>query len=180
MQDLEKLKFPIGKFHRPTDFTEDLVRSWIEIIRTFPIEVEKAVADISEEQLDAKYRPDGWTIRQLVHHCADSHMNSFIRFKLTMTEELPTIRPYFEDRWAEMSDYLELSIDPSLKILNGLHERWAKLLDDLKTQDLAKEFVHPEHGWKMTLGANIALYAWHCEHHLAHMYQALESKGKYN
>ncbi|MFY0627225.1 MAG: putative metal-dependent hydrolase [Reichenbachiella sp.] len=179
-EELEELKFPQGKFKKPELIDEETIKVWINTIQSFPEKVSTVTQGLSEAQLDWKYRPGGWSIRQLIHHCADSHMNSFIRFKLTLTEDLPTIRPYFEDRWAEMSDYLGMSIKPSLLVLEGLHERWSKLMLDLNQSDLIKEFVHPEHGHKVSLTTNIALYNWHCKHHLAHIHQAIQSQGKYN
>ncbi len=114
-------------------------------------------------------------IRQVIHHCADSHMNSFIRFKLSLTEESPTIKPYFEDRWAEMPDYLEVSILNSIQILEGLHLKWTVLLKSLSQSDLEKEFVHPEHGKRFSVAENIGVYAWHSNHHLEHVKSALKN-----
>jgi len=131
---------------------------------------------LSEVQLDTAYRPGGWTVRQVVHHCADSHMNSFIRFKLALTEENPTIKPYHEDKWAEMADAKNLPIEPSLKILEGLHDRWAILIKSLSDQDLQKTFYHPANQKTITLATTIALYAWHSRHHLEHV--KLVNEGK--
>ena len=178
--DLESLRFPIGQFSRPQKYSQEDVERWISDIEEFPSLLEKETAGLSTEELSWIYRPDGWSILQLVHHCADSHMNSFIRYKLTMTEEKPTIRPYFEDKWAEMTDYSEVEIQASLYILKGLHSRWVKLLSDLSMEDLEREFIHPEHGWTMSLGANTALYSWHCQHHLEHVKLAKKYKGEFN
>src|SRR5690606_40023431 len=122
-------------------------------------------------ELAKRYRPEGWTIRQLVHHCADSHMNSFIRFKLTLTEETPTIKPYLEDLWAELPDASHLPIDSSLDVLKGLHHRWTALLKSLTEEDLKRQFIHPETNERISLETNIGIYAWNGDHHLAHMGQ---------
>ncbi len=128
----------------------------------------EAVAGLDESQLDTEYRPGGWTVRQTVHHVADSHMNSIIRFKLALTEDsAPTIRPYYEDRWAELGDS-KLPIDVSLNLIDGIHARWVSLLESMSDADFAKQFVHPETGpW--TLDGALALYAWHSLHHTAHI-----------
>lgn len=178
--DIEKLKFPIGKFQFENDFDEHKIENWINTISEFPEKVKKTTYNLSTEQLNWKYRPNGWMIKQVVHHCADSHMNSFIRFKLALTENFPTIRPYYEDRWAELVDSLDNDLSDSITLLKGLHSKWVKLLSSLNNEDLIKEFVHPEHGTKISLAENIAFYAWHCEHHLAHIHQAIKSEGKYN
>jgi len=167
-QDLQKLKYPIGRFSRPKPVTAEHLETCIASIETFPEKIRKEVATLTDEQLDTPYRPGGWTIRQVVHHCADSHLNAYTRVKLTMTEEKPTIKPYFEDRWAELPDS-SLPVDPTLKLLEGLHARWAYLLRSLQPEDLKKKFVHPEHGREIPLEELVALYGWHCDHHLAHI-----------
>ena len=166
---LEELKFPIGKFEQPKEITPELVRNYIIDISTFPERLRKEVENLSDAQLDTPYRPEGWTIRQVVHHCADSHMNSLTRFKLALTEDKPTIKPYFEDRWAELDDSKKMPVEPALKMLEGLHERWTYLLNSLTDDLLERTFVHPEHGKELRLKENIGLYAWHCNHHLAHI-----------
>lgn len=166
--DLEQLKFPIGTFEKPELLTKELLASFISDIESFPQRLKNEVAHLNEEQLDTPYRPGGWSIRQVVHHCADSHMNSIIRFKLALTEEKPTIKPYLEDKWAELPDY-ELPLKPSLQLLEGLHFRWAVLLKSFNEADLERKFVHPEHGKEFQLDEIIGMYAWHCNHHLAHI-----------
>lgn len=175
-EEIEKRKFPIGKFQKPEILTKELLERYISDIDTFPIRLKNAVSKLTDSQLDTAYRPDGWTIRQVVHHCADSHMNSIIRFKLALTEEKPIIKPYYEERWAELSDSKTLSIEPSLLLLEGLHKRWTNLLRSLSNQDLEKTFVHPEHGKSFRLDENIGVYAWHCNHHLAHITSLIEEK----
>ena len=178
-QNLEKLKYPIGKFEWPESYSKNQIKDWMSEIETFPVRLVKVVYYLSEKELNWKYRPNGWTIKQVVHHCADSHMNSFSRFKLSLTEDTPTIKPYFEDKWAELPDTTESNISESMKILEGLHSRWTTLLKSLKSDDLTKEFIHPEHGKHISLAQNIALYAWHCNHHLSHINQAIRNRGNY-
>jgi hypothetical protein len=176
--NLETLKFPIGRFQKPSLINDSEIENWIADIVSFPIKLQAEVSNLTEEQLLLTYRPEGWNIRQIVHHCADSHMNSFIRFKLALTEVVPTIKPYFEDRWAELADYSKTSVESSLKIIEGLHQRWVVLLEDLSKEQLKRSFIHPEHGMTFSLDEIIALYAWHCNHHLAHIKIAL-SGGKH-
>lgn len=167
-QDLEKLRYPIGRYSRPAEITPELLQERLAIIESFPERLRKEVENLSDEQLDTPYRPDGWTIRQVVHHCADSHLNAFTRLKLALTEEKPTIKPYLEARWAELPDSA-LPVAHSLMILEGLHARWSHLLHSLKEEDFARRFIHPQQGREMRLDELVALYGWHCEHHLAHI-----------
>ena len=174
--DIEQLKFPIGKFSKPDSFTKELLALFISDIESFPQKLQQEVAHLNGQQLDTPYRPEGWTIRQVVHHCADSHMNSIIRFKLALTEEQPVIKPYFEDKWAELPDY-KLPIEPSLLLLEGLHFRWTILLKSFKEADLEKKFIHPEHSKEFRLNEAIGMYAWHCNHHLAHVTELKKREG---
>ncbi|MGL5113132.1 MAG: YfiT family bacillithiol transferase [Flavobacterium sp.] len=174
---IENLKFPIGKFEKPTTITNAILEKWIEDIAAFPARLNSEVINLTNKQLDTQYRPNGWTIRQVVHHCADSHMNSLIRLKLALTEDEPTIKPYFEERWAELADTKEMPIPSSLKILDGVHERWTVILKNLSHDDYKRVFIHPEHGITCSIDENIGVYAWHCNHHLAHI---TETKKKHN
>lgn len=178
--DIEKLKYPIGKFEKPEVIGQDLIDGWISDIEAFPTRLYDLVEGLSVEEKNWKYRPEGWSIKQVVHHCADSHMNSLIRFKWTLTEDTPTIKAYYEGRWAELVDGLDDDLSSSLLFIEGLHHKWVKLLKSLKADHLEKEFVHPEHGNRVSLKENIGIYAWHCNHHLAHIEQALKAKGAYN
>jgi len=171
----QDLRFPIGEFSFPTAFSATDNEKYISVIEKLPEELIELVSNLSENQLDNSYRPEGWTIRQVAHHLVDSHMNSYIRFKLTLTEENPTIRPYFEDRWAELPDTFETPIEVSLQLLKSLHQRWVILLKSISKEDLNRIFTHPEMNATITLWQNIALYAWHSEHHLAHVKQALKT-----
>jgi hypothetical protein len=176
---LNKLRFPIGEFQKPETITSDMITNWISDIERFPTEIEKLTNQLSREQLHWTYRPEGWTIKQVVHHCADSHMNSIIRFKLALTEESPTIRPYYEDRWANLIDGNEDNLDDSLQLLKGLHSKLGKLLKHISEEELSREFVHPEHGKRFRIDETIGVYAWHSNHHLAHVKQAIDHKGEY-
>lgn len=166
---LDKLKYPIGKFEKPLIITNEILSKWIVEISSFPSRLINEVGHLNDQQLDTPYRPDGWTLRQVVHHCADSHMNSFTRLKLALTENEPIIKPYYEERWAELVDSVKTPIGPSLKMIEGIHERWSILLKNLTEEDKGKIFIHPESGKKISLDVNTGLYAWHCKHHLAHI-----------
>ncbi|BAO74719.1 YfiT family bacillithiol transferase [Winogradskyella sp. PG-2] len=178
-QKLYKLRFPIGEFEKPNTISSQQIKQWINDIENLPKAIEAVTNNLSEEELNYKYRPEGWTIKQVVHHCADSHINSIIRFKLALTEDTPTIRPYFEDRFAQLIDYSE-PIDIPLSILKGIHKKLGILLKNFDQKDLKREFVHPEHGKHFSLEETIGTYAWHSNHHLAHIKQALKYKGSFN
>ncbi|WP_379968593.1 YfiT family bacillithiol transferase [Epilithonimonas sp. UC225_85] len=169
--NLETLKFPVGKFVKPESITKEIIDSAINEIENFPNFVKAEIQNLDENDLNLRYRPEGWTISQVVHHCADSHINSYMRFKLALTENLPTIKPYEESLWAELPDS-KLSPFISLKLLEALHERWVFILKNLSDEDLNKEFIHPEQSEKISLKENILIYSWHCQHHLAHIKQA--------
>ena len=173
--NLEKLRYPNGKFVCPAKIVSEDINNWIEIIEEFPSKLKNQVEELSNTDLQRTYRPNGWTIAQVVNHCADSHMNSFIRFKLALTEDSPTIKPYFEDRWAELPDSNNYPTEDALKILEGLHTKWVFLLRSLSEEEWDKEFVHPESGITISLKTNLGIYAWHCEHHLAHIVIAMKN-----
>lgn len=172
----ELLKYPVGTFKVQGEFTDNQLKSFIQDIKDFPNLVKIELQKLSKEGLETPYRPGGWTIRQVIHHCADSHMNSFMRFKLALTENNPTIKSYHEDLWAMGSDYVEVPVEASLSILEGLHTRWVKLLESMKPGDFKKTFYHPEMKKEVALDRNLALYSWHCKHHLGHI--RIVSNGK--
>lgn len=178
--DIEKLKFPIGKYTPNKSPSKALLNQWITDIESFPNKVEELTHELPVEKLNWKYRPNGWMVKQVIHHCADSHMNSLIRFKLALTENTPTIRPYYENKWANLNDSLTNEIDESIDLLKGLHKKWCRLLKSLTPEQLKLEFKHPEHGLKFNLVENIGLYAWHCNHHLAHIKNGINSMGEFN
>ena len=177
-EELNKLKFPIGEFNKPTAINEDIIKSWIVSIEALPQSIIELTKNLNEKELNYKYRPNGWTIKQVVHHCADSHINSLLRFKLALTEKSPTIKPYFEDRFAELVDYAE-PIEASILILKGVHKKLGTLLKNLNQEELKLEFIHPEHNKRFSLEETIGTYAWHSNHHLAHIKQALMAKGQF-
>src|SRR5690606_7067492 len=162
------LRYPIGKFEKPTTISAQDLSSWMDTIAAFPARIAKEVLSLTDEQLDTPYREGGWTVRQVVHHCADSHTNAMIRFKLAITEPSPVIKPYEEALWAQLPDS-KSPLAPSLSILEGLHERWNVLLRSLCNDDLKRTYIHPDHGRPIPLDEVVGMYAWHCAHHLAHI-----------
>lgn len=167
--DLEKLKYPIGKFIAPNEYSFEYISEKIEEIAGFPEKLKKETIDLSDEQLDTPYRPEGWTVRQVIHHCAESHMNCYIRLKWALTENNPIIKPYDEKLWSELSDSLTMPIAPTLNLLNGLHFRLAYIMRNLSEVDLEKSFIHPENNSEYLIQQIIGMYAWHGNHHLAHI-----------
>lgn len=164
---MESFKYPIGRYKPEEKILASHITGWIDDIKKFPSNLVKEISTFSDSQLDTPYRKNGWSIRQLVHHVADSHTNAFIRFKLALTEDRPTIKPYFQDLWAELGDST-LAVAPSLQIIEGIHHRWSYLLKNLKSDDFERELIHPESG-KVILKSMIGHYAWHGKHHLAHI-----------
>jgi DinB superfamily len=174
--DTPDLQYPVGKFTFPKTVSVDERKGFVDEIAATPARLKAAVAGLSAAQLDTPYRPGGWTVRQLVHHVPESHMNSYIRFKWALTEDEPTIKTYFEDRWAELSDARTSPIEPSLALLESLHQRWITLLRALTEEDWKRTFRHPALGL-VRLDQNAALYAWHGRHHVAHITKLRERLG---
>jgi hypothetical protein len=166
-------RYPIGKFQFPEVPTPQMREQWLEDITQAPSQIRSAVETLTPRQLDSPYRPGGWTARQVVHHVPDSHMNSYIRCRLALTEDEPLIKPYHEDRWAMLSDASQAPVELSLSLLDALHQRWMILLRSLRPEEFQRTFRHPELGL-MTLERNIALYAWHGKHHTAHIRQCAQ------
>jgi uncharacterized damage-inducible protein DinB len=169
-------RFPIGKFSFEGTINEQQRAQCLNDIAEAPALLRAAVKGLSDKQLDTPYRDGGWTVRQLVHHVPDSHMNAYVRFKLAMTENEPTIRPYMEDRWAELSEAKTGPIEMSLQLLENLHERWVVFLRTLKAEDWKRTFRHPDLG-VLPLEKVLALYAWHGKHHVAHVTVLKERMG---
>ncbi|WP_379128037.1 YfiT family bacillithiol transferase [Paenibacillus sp. sgz500958] len=161
-------RFPIGHFKVEGVISAEQREAWIRDIEELPVRAQEAVQGLSAEQLDIPYRDGGWSSRQVVHHMADSHMNSYIRFKLALTEDVPTIRPYYEDRWAELNDYTA-DVSVSLALLAALHTRWAILLRSLSDEEYKRTFHHPESGQTLPLEYHLGVYSWHGRHHTAHI-----------
>ncbi len=170
------LRYPIGKFSFDGPLTEEKKQKCLDDISHAPANLRAAVSGLSQQQLDTPYRPDGWTVRQLVHHVPDSHMNAYIRFKLALTEDEPTIKPYAEDRWAVLADTQSTPVEVSLMLLESLHTRWMRLLGSLAAADWKRTFRHPDLGL-MPLEKNLALYAWHGRHHVAHVTELRKRMG---
>jgi len=170
----EQLRYPTGKFKPPVSYTNEDLRTWITTIKEFPGKLRHATMGLNEKQLDTPYRTGGWTLRQVVHHVADSHMNSLLRFKWALTEENPTIKPYEEADWALLSDY-RMPVEPSLRIIEGLHQRWVSMLETFTEDEWNRTFVHPANGATMQLKKALALYAWHSKHHLAHVTETVKT-----
>ncbi len=167
MEDLEELRYPVGRFRPPAASTPGIRAAQIETLRLLPDRLRAAVTGLNDAQLDTPYRDGGWTVRQVVHHFADSHANSYIRLKLALTEDCPTIKTYDEAAWARLPDSRS-AIEPSLLFLAGLHGRFVALLESMSEEDFQRCFNHPERG-RMNLATNLALYEWHSRHHTAHI-----------
>lgn len=165
---MSDLRFPVGKFTYAGPPNEEQKNTFLDDIARTPANLRAAVAGLSDAQLDTPYRPGGWTVRQVVHHVPDSHLNSYVRFKLALTEDDPTIKPYAEDRWAELADTKSTPVEVSLTLLDSLHDRWVRLLRSMTAEEWKRTFRHPELG-SMPLDKTLALYAWHGKHHVAHI-----------
>ena len=170
------LRYPIGQFKFEGQPTDEQLRQFISDIEQAPSRLRAAVDGLSEQQLETPYRPGGWTVRQVAHHLPESHMNGYVRMKLALTEDNPTIKPYDEARWAETPDIRGTPVAVSLALLEALHQRWVTLLKALSPADFARNFTHPETGpW--TIGRYVASYAWHGKHHVAHITRLRERMG---
>jgi len=174
--DLELLRYPIGRFRARSSLSRAEREAMIDDIAALPPDLRMAVANLSSDQLDTPYRPGGWTVRQVVHHVPDSHLNAYVRFKLAATEEEPTIKPYDEAAWAELPDARGEDIEGSLLLLEAVHRRWTHFLRSLDEVQFDRSFRHPELG-TITLEHNLQLYAWHGRHHRAHVTRLRERMG---
>jgi uncharacterized damage-inducible protein DinB len=172
----DDLRYPVGPFKVEGKLSDEQIRQAIDDIAQAPARLRAAVDGLSPEQLDTPYRPGGWTVRQVVHHLPDSHLNSYIRFKLALTEDQPTIKPYDENQWSNLSDARTAPPEISLDLLEALHRRFVMVLKSLEPKDLARTFLHPEIG-VVSLEKNIALYAWHGRHHVAHITSLAKRMG---
>lgn len=170
------LRYPIGNFKYAGPPTPEQRQELLLHIEQTPARLRAALKGLTPQQLDTPYRPEGWTVRQVVHHVPDSHLNAYVRFKLALTEDEPTIKPYAEDRWAQLADTRETPIEVSLALLDSLHNRWVRLLRSLQPEDWKRTFRHPELGL-VPLEKNLALYAWHGMHHVAHITSLRERAG---
>ena len=173
---MSDLRYPIGKFQMPAQVSDAERRGFIETIAETPARMRAAVRGLSDAHLDTPYRPGGWTVRQVVHHVPDSHLNAYVRIKLALTEDTPTIKPYMEDRWAELGEARTAPVDISLALLESLHRRWDLALRSLGPADHLRPYRHPEMGL-MRIDQVLALYAWHGRHHVAHITALREREG---
>ncbi len=173
---MSDLRYPIGKFTFDGSSTEADRQKFIDDIEQTPAKLGAAVQGLSQEKLNTPYRPGGWTVRQVVHHLPDSHLNSYVRFKLALTEDEPTIKPYYEDRWAELQEAKTAPIEVSLVLLDSLHKRWVLMLCSMKSEDWKRSFRHPDLG-VVSLEKNVALYSWHGRHHVGHITLLRERMG---
>jgi len=174
------LRYPIGKFEWiPPEDEEQMAKRrvhYIDVLAKLPANMAIAVKDLNGEQLDTPYRPEGWTVRQVVHHVPDSHLNAYVRFKLALTEDNPTIRPYDEGKWAKLPDSTVTPVEVSLQLLAALHTRWGDVVRSMQPSDFARTLVHPERGI-LTLDQMLAMYAWHSAHHTAHITSLRQRMG---
>ena len=173
---LEQLQYPVGKWTWPETVSSEEIKEAIAVIADFPHQMIEAINGLSDEQLDTQYRPDGWMIRQVVHHTADSHMNAYIRFKWALTEDNPIIKPYDQSQWAELIDSKG---DPAISILvlTGIHKRWVDIMENMSASDWDRKLKHPDHAVQLTLRLLVRQYQWHCRHHLQHILQLRKRKG---
>ncbi len=176
-ETLEQLRYPIGKFHSPESITKEDLQEWIAVLENLPQRLSDLVTPLTDEQLETPYRPDGWTVRQVVHHISDSHHNSYIRFKWALTEDTPTIKAYNEKAWAQLFDTRTAPIQMSLNHLSAIHAKLVYLLKGLSEEDLQRSFIHPDGNQETTLKENIGRYAWHSNHHYAHVENLIQRKG---
>jgi uncharacterized damage-inducible protein DinB len=173
---MSDLRYPVGKFNYEGSLPEESKTKYFNDIENLPQQLRASVAGLSPQQIETPYRPEGWTVRQVVHHVADSHMNAYVRFKLALTEDEPTIKPYAEDRWANLGDTPATPLEVSLTLVDSLHNRWMRLLRSMKAEEWKRSFKHPEAG-VMNLEKTLALYSWHGRHHVAHVTGLRERNG---
>jgi uncharacterized damage-inducible protein DinB len=181
MDQDEQLRYPIGREDEQEvykrEFNEELKISLMNDIKMLPSALEFAIQNLDASQLETPYRPDGWTVQQVVHHVADSHMNAYFRFKFGLTEENPTIKPYDQEAWANLSDSKKVPVNISITLLYSLHARWVQLMEDMPESEWRRTIYHPEREMEMTLWELLKSYAWHSRHHVAHILQLREKEG---
>ncbi|MEO6832052.1 MAG: YfiT family bacillithiol transferase [Chitinophagaceae bacterium] len=173
-EDLEKLRYPIGKFESPISFNPDEVSTWINTLNALPSWLDVIVENLDAHQLETPYRPGGWTMIQTIQHLADSHMNAFVRFKLALTEDNPTVKPYEEARWAETPEIFSVPVNVSITLLHALHRRWTALLEAFSENDWQRTYYHPEQKKDIPLWSVAAMYAWHSRHHMEQLRELKE------
>lgn len=174
---MDDLRYPVGRFSHEGPISDETLHAWIEEIAALPSRMREAVEGLDDAQLDTPYRPDGWTLRQVVHHVPDSHLNAYVRFKWTLTEPEPTIKPYDEAAWAELGDVRAVPVETSLALLEALHKRWVGLMHSLSEADWNRAYYHPADDVTVPLRRAAGMYAWHGRHHLAHLTTTIEREG---
>lgn len=177
MEDLEQLRYPIGKFGPPAHYDSATISGYIDDISRLPSDLEKAVQTLDAYQMDTSYRPDGWTVKQVIHHIPESHMNAFIRFKLALTENNPVIKTYEENLWVQLPDIHNTPANVSLTLLHALHTRWVNLMKGMTPEEFKRSFFHPEKKVNQSLELVTCMYAWHGRHHLAHITRLKDRMG---
>jgi hypothetical protein len=170
----EQLKYPIGRYEKPGGYTPGLIKEWIGVLKAMPSWMDVCIENLDEHQLKVPYREGGWNIQQVIHHVADSHMNAYIRLKLALTEDNPTVKPYSESAWANLIDTELVPVNISVTILHGLHRRLVVLLEHMQQADWERTYYHPEHNRNFPVWEMVAMYAWHSKHHTAHIQQLRE------
>lgn len=171
---MQQVRFPIGMFEFGKTYTDEDIQRLTKKIEEFPGKLKRIITGLTKEQLDATYRQDGWTIRQVIHHLADSHINAYMRFRLALTEDTPTIKPYDQEAWANLEDAKNAAPELSFELLSNLHKRWTILLKSMTPQDFERLFYHPEHQMSFALNEILGMYVWHGEHHYTHILKAKE------
>jgi DinB superfamily len=166
--------YPIGKFQEPVEFTLQMRREFMNRLDTFPLRLAETVAHLKEMDLDKKYRPGGWKVRQIIHHLCDSHINAYTRFKLALTEDNPTIKPYDENKWSALEEVNSTHITVSVQLLTFLHQRWVQTIREMKPEEYERAYIHPQYQKLTSLDVALALYAWHSDHHLEQIKVALK------
>jgi hypothetical protein len=177
VDEMEQLRYPVGRYEKPESYTEADLKEWISVLEALPGWMDLCIENLDEAQLQTPYRPEGWTVQQVVHHVADSHMNAYVRLKLGLTENNPIIKPYQEAEWAKLADVSVVPVNVSNTLLHALHRRWVALLQNLKPVDWERTVFHPDNNRTITLWELTALYAWHSRHHMEHIRRLRERMG---
>lgn len=174
---LEQLKYPIGRYTKPEAFTTELKEQWLSALRALPSWMDACIENLDEQQLRVPYREGGWNSQQVVHHLADSHINAYVRLKLMLTEDTPTVKPYIETEWAKLPDVEAVPVNVSVTMLHAIHRRMVAMLELIAPEDWERTYFHPEHNRNFPLWEVVALYAWHSRHHMEHIRQLRERMG---
>jgi len=175
--NLEELRYPIGRYEKPETFTAEMIQEWIAVLKALPSWMDVCIENLDEAQLLVPYREGGWNIQQVIHHVADSHMNAYIRLKLALTEDNPTVKPYAEQKWAELPDTQLVPVNISVTLLHALHRRLVALLETMESADWERTYYHPGYERSFPIWEMVALYAWHSRHHTAHIRHLRERMG---